>query len=100
MGKDFPKLYKVDGSVKVMIPRDGKKFTLEELKQMVDGYIQIVPLPSGRVVVCNEEGKLNDLPINQNATEKVWYHEFPVSKFGMSDVLVGNVLVCDNHYIS
>lgn len=40
--------------------------TLEELQAIVGGYIQaIYPFDDPIVLVCNEEGKLIDLPLNR-----------------------------------
>ena len=38
--------------------------TLENLQSIVGGYIETVTLPTGCVLICNEEGKLNGLPKN------------------------------------
>ena len=38
--------------------------TLEELQGIVGGYIEAVTLTSDCVIVCNEEGRLMDLPYN------------------------------------
>lgn len=38
--------------------------SLENLQKYVGGYIEAVALPSGIVVICNEEGKIKHLPIN------------------------------------
>ena len=32
---------------------------LEELQQLVGGYIEVMPLSGGVVLVCNEEGKID-----------------------------------------
>lgn len=32
---------------------------LEELQQLVGGYIEVMPLSDGVVLVCNEEGKID-----------------------------------------
>jgi len=38
--------------------------SLENLQQIVGGYIEAVTLASDLVVICNEEGRLNCLPYN------------------------------------
>lgn len=35
---------------------------LENLQKIVEGYIQIVPIATDAVLICNEEGKLMGLP--------------------------------------
>lgn len=34
------------------------------LQNIVGGYIEIVGLNTGNCIICNEEGKLQDLPVN------------------------------------
>lgn len=66
-----------------------RTFSLKELKEIVEGYIEIVYLKDGRLMVVNEEGKLLGLPVNHNASNLVDWR----------DVIVGNVLVCDSKEI-
>lgn len=84
------KLYKVSGEVVDMKPANGSIFSYEELKDSIGGgWIEIVGLPDGRMIVCDEEGKLKGFAVNASATE-VW-----VSAFGPTDVLVGDILIAD-----
>ena len=78
------KLLKPDGSV-VDYPPAGKAYKLEELQKAVGGYIEVVSLKGGYIMVINEEGKLNGLPINQKATDLYG---------NPRDHVVGNALVC------
>ena len=43
-------------------------FTLKELQSHVGGYIQVLKLPNGDTLVCNENGFGLKLPINELAT--------------------------------
>lgn len=61
-------LLRADGSSRAIIPTRGAAFPLAELQAMVGGYIQAVPLPDGRYLVCNEDGKRLGLPVNETAT--------------------------------
>ena len=54
--------------ITVVNPKDGKKFTLEELQGFVGGYIERIPVKGG-FMYLNEEGKLKDLPRNERATQ-------------------------------
>jgi len=38
--------------------------TLEALQEIVGGYIECVTMATDLVVICNEEGRLMDLPFN------------------------------------
>ena len=64
-------------------PKNGKYFTLEEMQAVVGGYIEIVYLKD-KLMIVNEEGRLNRLPLNYLAT-----------KMYGKDFIVGDVLVCD-----
>lgn len=70
-------------------PKSGKTFSLSELQGFVDGYIEIVELKDGKIMVVNEEGKLKDLPFNHTAT-KIY-----AETYSNMDVIVGNALVCE-----
>ncbi len=40
--------------------------SLEDMQQLVGGYIQVIyPFPEEVALVCNEEGKLQGLPLNR-----------------------------------
>lgn len=87
------KIYKADGTIIDVVPENGTDFQLDELQKIVGGYIEIVSLLDNEIMVVNEEGKLTDLPINENATEI--YNEVD----GFYDYIVGDVLVCDNSMV-
>lgn len=55
-------------SVSPLTPADGKKFSLEELQAVVGGYIEIVTLPDGALLICHEDGRLRQLPVNKPAS--------------------------------
>lgn len=81
------RIIRANGRVELVEPKDGKKFSLDELQAVVGGYIELVRLSRGRDMWINEEGKLNELPINLAAT-KLW-HEV----YGPNDIIVGDVMV-------
>lgn len=88
------KIYKADGTIiDNIVPENGTDFQLGELQKIVGGYIEIVSLLDNEIMVINEEGKLADLPINENATEI--YNEVD----GFYDYIVGDVLVCDSSMV-
>ncbi len=83
------KLIKTDGTVTEVSPRNGKDFTLSELRSLVEcEWIEMVHLRdgSGRFLVVDEEGKLNGKVRNEKAT--VLYGLMPY------DYIVGNALLC------
>lgn len=89
--------YKTDGTKEQIEPADGKAFTLEEMQKLVDGHIEMIQLPSGKTMVLNEEGRINDLPVNESAT-RVWQSEFPIERYAGNNLAYmegvnGNILV-------
>lgn len=68
------KIFKTDGQVISVQPKNGKDFTLKELKAIVGGYIEIIRM-NDKCIVVNEEGKY-------------W------ANVGGNDDIVGDVLVC------
>ncbi len=56
---------------------------LHSLQAEVGGLIECISFPSGCVVVCNEEGKLNGMPPNR--------------RLG-ADIICGPFFVCDTTY--
>lgn len=70
-------------------PANGTDFSLDELTEFVGGYIEIAEVNSERIMVINEEGKLNNLPMNMLATALL--RRNPIYA---NEVVVGDVLVC------
>lgn len=54
-----------DGTKQEIQPVNGVKFTLKELQDLVDGFIQSVRLYNGMCLIINEEGKSRNLPKNE-----------------------------------
>lgn len=63
-----------DGTSKEVHPANGHHFEYEELMQIVEGMIQMIPLPDGRILTLNAEGRpdaearITGLPLNEQAT--------------------------------
>jgi Domain of unknown function (DUF3846) len=66
--------------------------SMEELQSAVNGHFEFVYLPDNLILVVNEEGKLNNLPINEIATSFV----LPI----MNDIIVGDVLLIKGKYLN
>ncbi len=64
-------LITVNEKVKEVFPENGKYFTLEELYDLLNcRVIDILPLADGRLMVIDDEGKLqSDWQVNLTATE-------------------------------
>ena len=93
MGKN----YKTDGMVIATEPANGNDFKLSELRSVVGGYIEVVALRDGLMMVVNEEGKLQNLPVNYNATTVL--QNMAVNEGYKNDYVCGDALVCERHQI-
>lgn len=83
------KIYKANGEVLDIEPKNGTDFQLEELQAIVGGLIDCQMTNDGNdLIIFNDEGKLMELPYNENATEI--YQE----RVYEGDFLVGDVLIC------
>lgn len=87
------KLYKTDGTIETVSPKNGKNFSLDELQGFVGGLIDIQATDENLLFVFNDEGKLMNLPVNDKATE---LYQKEVYK---GDFLVGDVLICNDNEI-
>lgn len=63
-------LIKTDGSKLEIQPQNGLDFQLDELQKFVDGYIDIINLHNGDILVINDNGK-DFYPVNHRATLKI-----------------------------
>jgi hypothetical protein len=86
-------LYKTDGTIKDVVPSNGKYFTLKELQDMVGGLIEFVYLPKSRCMVINEEGKIMQMDFNHYAT---YIYQVTLES---EDVILGNALITDRKYL-
>ena len=86
-------IYKANGEVIETSPKNGTDYTLEELKEIVGGYIEIIYLTENKIMVINDEGKLINLPHNENATTL-----YRIC-LNTNDFIVGDVLVCHTNRI-
>jgi hypothetical protein len=87
-------LYKCDGEIVPVLPKNGISFTLKELSNFVNGYIQIISLKDGRLMVLNEEGKISQLDVNNTATNLAKDTLFK------DDYIVGDVLVTPFSFVN
>lgn len=64
---------------------------LETLQKAVGGYIEMVETKDGDIMVINEEGKIENLPVNPFATE--------LYKYGSDDPIMGDVVIAKRNEI-
>jgi hypothetical protein len=77
-------IYTTDGEILPILPLNGVEFTLKEMQKIVGGYIQVLHLKDGRLMVINEEGKMDHLDYNEQAS-RLYNNQY--------DFIVGNVLI-------
>lgn len=89
------RIIKTNGEIIPVEPKNGTDFQLNEMQEIVGGYIQLVYLMNdeGEVIVMNEDGKFAGLPVNDKATE------LAAKRLFQGDYIVGDVLVCKTEQI-
>lgn len=83
-------IIKTNGEVIGYTPKLGAHYELEELQDIVGGFIEIICLGKNKIMVVAEEGKLKGMCINEKATDIA--HE--ASAIFDDDYIVGDVLIC------
>lgn len=87
-------LITIDGTEKKVSAINGKKFSLDEMQKYVGGLIDLIRFPDGRTMIVNDEGKLDDLPVNGKASA-IFRRQFPIEKYPHNNdgIIVGDVLI-------
>lgn len=86
-----------DGRSNEVSPANGTDFSLEEMQKIVGGNIEICEChDSSMILVINEEGKLEGLDFNYDATLKYKYAKVNGK---LVDVIVGDVLYCPSEMV-
>jgi hypothetical protein len=75
------------GKIEAIMPTNGNAFTANELHTLVDGYLECLALPDGRLMWLDEEGKLKGKLPNLVAT----FMALEVLQHG--DVIVGDAVI-------
>ena len=89
------KIIKTTGEVIETTPANGKYYELEELQNIVGGYIEIVDLGKGKIMVINEEGKFTCRP-NIKATKIFKNAMSDLYGIGTQDYIAGDALICES----
>jgi len=106
-------VYYTDGTTKEVTPANGSDFRLKEVQAIVGGYVEVVYLENGDIMLVNEESKLIGLDRNEEATrlagfptaEERWKAKRVWEEMGYSiidatggeeDYIAGTALVCKN----
>jgi len=66
---------------------DKKEPTLDQAQKLVRGFVEALTVGDGDKLIFNEEGKLKNLPINEEATKLF------TDVYGDVDVIYGNAVL-------
>ena len=88
--------------MKVIIKRPCDQFgeettipnTLRALQETVGGYIETVTLDNGLVLICNEEGKIRDMPYNFTLRFLHYFNPTDAVEVRPYQMIFGTVIVC------
>ena len=86
--------------IKCIVKRPDEQFghmtwvsdSLENLQKTVGGYIETIALDNGVVLICNEEGKLRDMPYNFTRRKLIGSNAF-ANLYGQFPIF-GTVIAC------
>ena len=83
------KIIYVDKEAEDYTPKNGRTFELEEMQEIVGGYVEPIRLNDGRMIIVDEDGKSKDKAVNIPATNILRRDHFT------TDYIVGTAIVCD-----
>ena len=71
---------------------------LKGAQEFVGGYVECITIPTGDLLIINEEGKLMGLPLNPEAT-MLWRMTFDNDNYvtGRKDFVVGPAIYIKKH---
>lgn len=88
-------LITTSGQEQKVTPANGKKFTLEELQNLVNGYIEVIPYSKSELALLDENA-LNKNPVpspNPAAYQKLKDRMAKLGRVLMGNMLYGPVLI-------
>ena len=69
-----------------------ESITLQDMQELVGGYIETVPLNESQYMVVNEDGRSLNLPINEMANAVLVQNNPHFAKF---NTIIGNVFIIE-----
>ena len=88
-------IIRANGTWEEYLPRDGKRYKLEELKAAIGGgLVEVMHLEDGRLMVGDDEAKLKGFMPNEAASAL-----YLVGRESFGDFIAGDVLVCEDWMI-
>ena len=91
-------VFYTNGDIKTIEPKNGADFTLDELKEHINGYIEVIAIRDPEdllkgenlLMLIDEDGKIKNLPANLNASR--FAHN--TQSIQVSDYIFGNAILC------
>ena len=83
------KIIYTDKEAEDYTPKNGKTFEFDELRGIVEGFVDIIRLNDGRVIIVDSQGKALNKAVNIPATNILRRDHFT------TDYIVGTAIVCD-----
>ena len=83
------KIIYTDKEAEDYTPKNGKTFGKTEMQRIVEGFIDVIRLNDGRVIVVDSQGKALNKAVNIPATNILRRDHYT------TDYIVGNAIVCD-----
>ena len=83
------KIIYTDKEAEDYTPKNGRTFELEEMQEIVGGYVEPIRLKDGRMIIVDEDGKSKDKAVNIPATNILRRDHYT------TDYIVGTAIVCD-----
>ena len=87
------KIIYTDKEAEDYTPKNGKTFGKTEMYGIVEGYIDIIRLNDGRVIIVDSQGKALNKAVNIPATNILRRDHFT------TDYIVGTAIVCDSDMV-
>ena len=83
------KIIYTDKEAEDYTPKNGRTFELEEMQEIVGGYVEPIRLNDGRMIIVDEDGKSKGKAVNIPATNILRRDHYT------TDYIVGTAIVCD-----
>lgn len=82
------------GEIKNICPANNTDYSLNEIRAMIGGDMEIISLGRGLTMIVNANGKMRDMPMNVTATQ-MFRETVPHSY----DFIVGDVMVVRSEHL-
>lgn len=83
------KIIYTDKEAEGYTPKNGTTFELEEMQEIIGGYVEPIRLNDGRMIIVDEDGKSKNKAVNIPATNILRRDHYT------TDYIVGTAIVCD-----